>query len=340
MQINNTFSTYTTSLFQEPKAADPAGQPAASPGPASVFSRGVSTDMTGVYSDPRVTSVGPATLSRKTQDVLEKIQSLVRNELETIGAVFRGLANQDLELEPGEGLPEDTILSDLELEQSQKLSDDTKAAGLLQMKFSLQSSLASQGAEMLSNARSILFGEQYVGMTEEELIDHQINAMVDMQMNAIKTTFEMARSDEFGQFAGDATERTELGEPLQEDDLAAIRADLLAKRRDEFQRGELRLQVDVFSSVHAANYDKGYATLDTAGEGLVVQPENGVAFDADWTMSEARQSQFTRMFDGITVVDGEPVLDPSKENRFTLSVLSFLEKSGEIGLEYLRDARA
>jgi hypothetical protein len=46
------------------------------------------------------------------------------------------------------------------------------------------------------------------------------------------------------------------------------------------------------------------------------------------------------MFDGITVVDGEPVLDPSKENRFTLSVLSFLEKSGEIGLEYLRDARA
>jgi hypothetical protein len=164
--------------------------------------------------------------------------------------------------------------------------------------------------------------------------------MVDMQMNAIKTTFEMARSDEFGQFAGDATERTELGEPLQEDDLAAIRADLLAKRRDEFQRGELRLQVDVFSSVHAANYDKGYATLDTAGEGLVVQPENGVAFDADWTMSEARQSQFTRMFDGITVVDGEPVLDPSKENRFTLSVLSFLEKSGEIGLEYLRDARA
>ena len=63
MQINNTFSTYTTSLFQEPKAADPAGQPAASPGPASVFSRGVNTDMNGFYSDPRVTSVGPATLS-------------------------------------------------------------------------------------------------------------------------------------------------------------------------------------------------------------------------------------------------------------------------------------
>ncbi|MEO3477426.1 hypothetical protein AAFO90_07090 [Phaeobacter sp. CAU 1743] len=339
MQINHTFSTYTTSLFQEPKAADPAGQPAASPGPASVFSRGVNTDMNGFYSDPRVTSVGPATLSQKTQDILDTIRSLATNELKTIGAVFRGLANQDLELEPGQGLPEDTILPDLEPEQSQKLSDETKAAGLLQMKFNLQLSLAPQGAEMLSNARSIVIGEQYVGMTEEELIDHQINAMVDMQMNAIKTTFEMARSDEFGKFTGVIAERTELGEPLQEDNLEAIRADLLAKRRDEFQRGELRLQVDVFSSVHAANYDKGYATLDTAEEGLVVQPEN-VAFDADWTMSEARQSQFTRMFDGITVVDGEPVLDPSKENRFTLSVLSFLEKSGEIGLEYLRDARA
>ncbi len=342
MQINNTITTYTTSLFQSSGVNDPAGQPSAASDQASVYSAGTGIDMTGFYTDPRVTSVSPATLSQQTQDVLDTIHSLGNNELKAITAKFREMATEELGLQPNEALPENITLSDLETEQRQALSGETRDVGQMQKRLDFFAFLATQTAENLSTSRAIVFGEQYMNMSEEELVDDQINKMVDRQMNAIKTTMDMARSQAFQDASAGVEERTELGAPMEEAELEAMRADLLAKRRDEFERGELRIRVEVFSSAHAANYGKVYATLDTdSGDGRVVQEENRVAFDENWEMPEsAKKEHFARKFEGITVVDGQPVLDPGKKNAASHSGMEFLKKFGAIGLEYMRDARA
>lgn len=340
MQVNQPNNSYTVSLFQTAQVNNPAARSGVAPGPASVFSPGINTDMTGVYLDPRVALIAPATLSQKTQDILSTIQALISNELQAIGATFREMAGVDLELEPDEALPKATQIIDLEPGQNRLLSDQTKDAGWSEMKFSLNAKLASVTAEQLSGTRAFIFGEQYVGMSEEELVDVRLNAMVDSQMAAIKTTLDMARSDEFQRYAANGEMPTTVGAPLSEADFETMRADLLAKRQDEYRRGELRLQVEVFSSFHAANYEKSYATLDTDGAGLIVRPENGAAFDTAWTMSDQDKETFGRMFDGIAVVDGELVLDPEKDMASYERGLDFLEKYGDIGLEYLRDARS
>ncbi|WP_299965608.1 hypothetical protein [uncultured Roseobacter sp.] len=318
----------------------PADPFATAPGPASVLSSAVITDMAGVYADPRVAPTVSAALSQKTLDILNRIQSLISNELETVGASFREMVAVDLELEPDEALPEETTIRDLTDAQRRALSEDTHDAGWLEIKFGLTARLASLDAEQLGGVRAFMFGEQYVGMSEEELADARINQMVDAQISMIRNTMGMAREEAFQRYAATTETPTALGDPLSDADFDAMRADLLAKRRDEFQRGELRLQVEVFASVHAANYEKTYATLDTADAGLVVKPENGVAFDEGWVMSERDKQFYGRMFEGITVVDGELVLDEEKANFMTEMGLGFLEKHGEIGLEYLRDARA
>lgn len=340
MQVNQSINTYTAALFQGARTSETSTQQNVSPGPASVFSSGVNSGPTGVYTDPHVALIAPATLSQKTQDILDTIQSLIANERKAVSDTVREMVTVDLELEPEEALPENFNIFDLSGSQYRGLSRETKDAGWFELKFAIVSGLASMDAEKLSGMRSIALGEQYVGMTEEELVDSQINTMVDMQISMIKQTFEMARSQEMQRYATDVQIPTNLGEPLSEEGYADMRDDLLAKRRDEFQRGELRIQAEFYASSHALNYGKAYAKLDTGGTGVTITEENGVVYDNDWALSDRKKQMFSRMFEDITIVDGKPTIGPDDLNLQTQMGMDFLEKHGEIGLEYLKDSRA
>lgn len=330
MQVNPASTTYTLSLFQPASVSTGPDLP----GPASRYVPGDAVSMSGLYEAPKPLAL-VAQLSEATQTALDKINALVSSELVAVRDTYRAQVKEEIDVE----LPSDFGPWAVRGRARLKLSDETRDIAPMIDRFTMNASIATADAKRWANGTSFLFGEQYIGMSEAELVDYRINAMVDMQMGAIARTFELARSDTFQQYAGQVEVPTALGDPMSEMDMTAMRADLLAKRRDEFNRGELTIRVEVYSSMHAANYEKTYATLDTSGPGLTVTAENAVAFEPDWTMSARDKQTFGRMFENIVLVDGQPMLEEEDKNLWSATGMEFLEKWGDIGLEYLRDAR-
>ncbi len=321
MQVSQSVNSYTLSLFQGASSGEKSNLAAAQPGPASYFAPADNTSLPGIYADPRVAQGTPARMSDATMRILDTIHSIVSNELKTIGATFRQMAEVDLEFEPEEKLPEDTRIRDLTSEQVGRLSADTRDAARLELQLSLYTTLATQGGVTPKGFGFILFGEKYVEMNDAELAEHQINALVDNQIKAIKMTLELSKSEEFIRFSAGTGIPTDVTGPLTDEELATLRSDLLAERRAQYQRGELNVNVTVFASTHAANYDKTYKTFDMASGETVVNEANTAAFDEAWEFSERKKEAFHRLLVG----DSDFVRDN-------------IERLGIYAEEYIKDA--
>ncbi len=320
MQVSQSLNSYTLSLFQGAASGATVEPSVGPPGPASRFAPAETTEMTGIYSDPRIGPTPAVAFSETTQRILDTIHSLINNELETIGATFRQMVETDLEFEPEDKLPESTKYTDLTNEQMRGLSEETRDAGLLELKFSIISALATQDAASLKGAGSILFGEKYVEMSTEELVEYQINTLVDGQIGAIKKAVEMSRGEDFITFSEGTRDPTGVVDSMTEEEVEILRSDLLAQRRAEYKRGELDFNINVFASTHAANYDKIHKTLNMATGETVVNEANTVVFDEAWELSARKKASFQRLLIG----EGEFFEDN-------------LERLGVYAEEYLRD---
>lgn len=322
MQVIQSFNSYTVSLFSGATSGGKASPAGVSPGPASYFAPAAQTEMTGVYTDPGVAQVvGPAILSDSTQRILDTIHSLANNEMKTIGATFRQMAEVDLQRVPENNLPESARYTDLTYGEKQKLSDETRDAGFLELKLSIYSKLATQGAAGLKGTGSFLFGEKYVNMTDAELVAYQINALVDRQIESIEKTIEMSQNEDFVILSDGTPDPTGQVAAMTEEERTTLRDDLLAQRMAEYERGALHVNVTVFASTHAANYDKTYKTLNMASGETVVNAANTAVFDEAWELSERNKEFFQKLLVG----DSDHVRDN-------------IELLGIYAEEYIKDA--
>lgn len=313
MQVSQSMNAYTASLFQGAIIEQTASQPAAKTGPASYFAPAVQTELSGIYSDPRIALADPVALSDSTKRILDKINSLINNELKTISTTYHKMAEADT----GRELPENPKYSDFTTEERMSLSEETRSAERFKTSFGIWSHIATMDPSNLKG-RGFMIGEQFLDMTETELAEKTISGFVNTQIQAAQRVIEMTRSDEFATFSDGTENPTGPVHAMTPEEVETMRSDLLAKWTDAYDRGEINLTLQVFSSGHAVNYDKAYKTLNMATGDFIVTTENSVVFDEAWEFSEARKTTMERLMTGV-------------------GGSQFLDGLGEYAEEYLKD---
>ncbi|WP_227270387.1 hypothetical protein [Roseobacter weihaiensis] len=311
MQVNQSVNSYAVSLFQGAAKAHQSAFPAR---PASYFTPATQTDMIGTYSDPRMAQAAPVALSESTQRILDNIRSLIGNELKTINTTYRQMAEEDI----GRPLPQSVKHSDFTIGERMSLSKETRSAENFKTSFAVRSEFATLDPSNLKGS-SFLIGEKFLEMTDAELAEYAINNLVEGQVKSTQRAIEMSQSDEFAKLSDGTKKPTGPVAKMTDEEVETMRSDLLAKWTDAYNRGEIELNLQVFASVHAFNYDKIYKTLDLGTGDTSVNAQNAVTFDKAWEFSEARKASMERSLTGI-------------------GGSQFLDRLGDYAEEYLKDA--
>lgn len=273
-----------------PNAQAPAAPPASYYAPADNFS------LTGVYADPATSQGSVSVLSDSTLAVLDRIQAIIDRDLALLESNYHRRVVEELEHELEIELPEDFDVESLTDSERQILSQETKDLGKLPGELQIPAHLATLDAAKLKGSKTFYFGEKFVNMSNEEVIDYTLEKLVETQVRAVQKTISMTQTDTFIENTKEGDQPGRQMETLSEQEVEAMRSDLLAQRKREYERGELDIEINIFSSAHAANYGKVYKTINTGTGEVVENPQNSVEFDADWEFSESKGRALARLF--------------------------------------------
>lgn len=219
-------------------------------------------------------------LSEQTQQALDQIKSIVDNELKTFNTNLRAQAEKEL----GRELAPDEKLGDLGMYDRMALSSETRGAELELQRIQ---SHAHRATNMNVESEVWIFDPAAMDMTKEELADKVIRDHVEHQIGSMRALAKETTTEEYQKFASSDDTAARSVPPLTEEAENQIRADLLAYRRAQYERGEFDVTVQVFSSYHAFNYEKVHTTLDMATGEMTVNEENRAEFRDEWEMSQS-----------------------------------------------------
>ncbi|WP_411351133.1 hypothetical protein PNH50_11530 [Leisingera aquaemixtae] len=295
MHIQGLAPAYIKTLLSSSAAA--AGQAAAPlQDRASLYQPGQTITDPAAYSAPAALSL---VLPERTQAALDRIQSIIDNEQVNLRKNLLQSITEDL----SHGLDE---------KQKQELAEELKSLKL--SNFSQHDFPGKQFSEKTLDAKQLMsrlesetweatkgleattavayFGQDHVEMTREELVDLTITRGVERQIKAMKRVSETTNSEQYRTLAARDGSVPRAVPPLSAEDEAAIRADLLSHRRAQYERGELNIEIKVFSSTWAANYNEPYTTISMATGQQVTNEANASTFRDEWEMTEHRKGFF------------------------------------------------
>lgn len=288
MLVNQSLTTATLSLFRpHPTATDQPAQISAEP-----LRVAQTADMSGFYSAPTVSTVQQPVLSEQTQKVLDTIASLVANEVAAVNRGTKALWSSQL----GRDIPLDTDCTDLSVQDRMLMGSmgrEANRANNLNNDLSISASLAG---EMNLKGRGFIGPDARMDMSRDELIQDTTNGMVSHQINHIKRAFEMAADPEVQALMKDLDVPTKVPAWTEELD-QTVRADLTAKRWDEFERGEMEMTIEIYSSPHAMNYGEAYKALDMRTGEMTVNEANRTEFNEVWELSDSRKANYAKWLD-------------------------------------------
>ncbi|UWQ61463.1 hypothetical protein K3723_11320 [Leisingera caerulea] len=238
-------------------------------------------------------------MPKRTQAALDRIQSIIENEQVNLRKNLLQSITEDL----SQGLDEEQKQELAEELKSLKLSNfsqhdfpgkqfSEKTLDTKQLMSRLESETweATKGLEVTTAVA--YFGQDHVEMTREELVDLTITRGVERQIKAMKRVSEITNSEQYRTLAARDGSVPRAVPPLSAEDEAAIRADLLAHRRAQYERGELDIEIKVFSSTWAATYNEPYTTIGMADGRQVTNEANASTFRDEWEMTEHRKAFF------------------------------------------------
>lgn len=227
-------------------------------------------------------------LSKQTQQALDQIKSIVGNELKTYRANLRAQAEKEL----GRKLAPDEKLGDLGIHDRMALSSETRKAEATLFSSYVWSQIAT--VDMESPHTVSLTGPDAMDLSKEELADKVIRDGVETQINAMKYLAKRTTTETYQKFASAEDAPARSFPPLTRETEDQIRTDLLAYRRAQYERGELDITVQVFSSQHAFNYGQPHKVFDMAAGEMTVNEENRAEFRNDWEMSQSDRDHYLR----------------------------------------------
>lgn len=237
MQINSSIGAHTLTLFgtqarglnQQAGPSERGGAPAAV-ALALRFEPARSTEMQGVYADPRTAGPTQATEPGIAQRTIDTLKSVRNIEMKAVEQALQG----EVEAALGRQLSEGESIYQLSEKDEMSLPEDVRRSTHELRVADINMRVAMGEAEPVWSFRRVTDSNRDV--SAEELVDTVIAAQVDAQLGAIQRAKVFAREDTLMDLAHTSTGglsedvRSALA-PNSEEEIGAMRNELIADRK-------------------------------------------------------------------------------------------------------------